>query len=75
MNHITNLTYAEAEGLKLALAQLIDERDLNAAISLLEISIDFARAENGGMRALMFKALFDVAHSKIAVSSADQPLH
>lgn len=73
MNHITNLTYAEAEGLKLALAQLIDERDLDAAISLLETSIDFARTEAGGMRALMFKALFDVAHSKIAVSSADLP--
>ncbi len=36
MNHITNLTRSEVERIKLALSQLIDERDLDAAISLLE---------------------------------------
>lgn len=75
MNHIANLTRAEAEGIKLALAQLIDERDLDVAISLLETSIEFAKTENGGMRALMFKSLFAVAHSKPAVSSIDRPRH
>jgi hypothetical protein len=63
MSHITNLTRAEAEGIKLALAQLIDERNLEAAISLLEASIDLSGTENGEMRALMFKTLLTVAHS------------
>ena len=73
MNHITNLTRAEAEGIKLALAQLIDERDLDAAISLLETSIDFAKTEKGGLRASMFRSLFTVAHSKAVFSSIDLP--
>ena len=73
MEHFTDLTHAEAENMKLALAQLIDERNLDAAISVLEASIDFARIEDGGMRALMFGALFTLAHSKIDESATDLP--
>jgi hypothetical protein len=69
MNYFTNINRAEAEGIKRALAQLIDERDLNAAISLLETSIDFSKTKDAGIRDLMFKSLFDVAHSKISMTS------
>lgn len=73
MNHITTLTHAEAEGLKRALAQLINERDLDAEISLLKTSIEFARTDNGELRTMMFKSLFSVAQLNIVVSSIDRP--
>ena len=58
MTLITDLTKAEAEGVKLALYHLVDEGSLEAAISLLETSIEFTQTETGGMRNLMFHALF-----------------
>jgi hypothetical protein len=68
MNHFTNLNRVEADGIKRAMIQLIDERDLQAAISLLEASIDFSKAERGDMREMMFKSLFDVASAKAVAS-------
>lgn len=50
MTPITNLTKAEAEGIKLALSHLVAEGKLDAAISLLETSIEFTQTETGGMR-------------------------
>ncbi len=58
MTPITDLTDAEAKGLKLALSHLIDEGDLEAAISLLETSIQFVETETGGIRAFLFQVLF-----------------
>ncbi|CRL12278.1 hypothetical protein NIT7321_03152 [Phaeobacter italicus] len=58
MTPITDLTDAEAKGLKLALSHLIDEGDLEAAISLLETSIQFIETETGGIRAFLFQVLF-----------------
>jgi hypothetical protein len=58
MTSITDLTKAEAEGIKLALSYLVAEGKLDAAISLLETSIEFTQTETGGMRSLMFHALF-----------------
>ncbi|WP_170593063.1 hypothetical protein [Ruegeria arenilitoris] len=73
MNHVIKLTHAEAEGIKLALTQLIDERDLAAATSLLETSMYFSETENVGMRKLMFQALFSMAHAKPTASPTDLP--
>ncbi|MDB2579292.1 hypothetical protein N9Y00_09725 [Tateyamaria sp.] len=61
MTPITVLTKAEAEGIKLALSHLVAEGKLDAAISLLETSIEFTQTETGGMRSLMFHALFATA--------------
>ncbi|EDZ47031.1 hypothetical protein RBY4I_2249 [Rhodobacterales bacterium Y4I] len=58
MASITDLTKAEAEGVKLALAHPSDEGDLEGAISLLDTSIDYAQVEEGGVRILLFHALF-----------------
>lgn len=62
MTPITDLTKAEAEGIKLALSHLVAEGKLDAAISLLETSIEFTETETGGMRNLMFHALFATAY-------------
>ncbi|WP_066702886.1 hypothetical protein [Celeribacter ethanolicus] len=63
MNHFSNITSAEAAGIKLALAQLIDERDLKGAVSMLEATIEGAKAEKGHVRDLYFDSLFMIAHS------------
>ncbi|WP_170449180.1 hypothetical protein [Ruegeria arenilitoris] len=75
MSHLIKLTHAESEGLKLALAQLIDERDLFAAIALVETSIEFARTDNSELREVMFKSLFALALANPAASSIDRLLH
>lgn len=58
MTPITDLTTAEAKGLKLALSHLIDEGNLEVAISLLETSIEFVETETGGIRAFLLQVLF-----------------
>lgn len=70
MTLITDLTETEVEGIKLALSHLIDEGDLEGAISILETSIEFVETETGGIRRFMFQALFSTVYDdKPAVSN------
>ena len=70
MTPITDLTKAEAEGIKLALSHLVAEGKLDVAISLLETSIELTQTETGGTRSLMFHALFATAfEDKPAISN------
>lgn len=62
---ITNLTRAEAEGLKTALSHLIDERNLTAGVSLLEASMELANSGLHGIRPVMFQALFNIAGMEV----------
>lgn len=56
-----NLSEDEAKKLTVAITQLINERDLEAAISLLQASIEFSGTENIELREMMFGPLFGIA--------------
>lgn len=64
MPHNTKLSAYESKRLKAALSQLIDEQDLDGAISLIGAAKDVAETEHGGMRSMMLDAFLSVAHAK-----------